>query len=174
VDKLAQKFGDILSHTQSPSQEGAFNFFTTLTIMRNQKQERDYYSYLRTFRGDFIEIESSLEQTQSMLPTPTNVLETENGYRIQLALPGFRKNQIHLRVEDDVLMISAEVKSNKKEEHNRYYKKEIFSSSFEKSILLPEDVNDDNIKASFRDGLLNIELPKSDHPVKSSLEILIH
>jgi len=142
--------------------------------MRNQKHEPGYYSYLRTFCGDFIEIGSSLEQTQAIFPTPTNVLETEEGYCIQLALPGFRRNQIHLRVEDDVLMISAEVKSNKKPEWKRYYKKEIFSSSFEKSILLPEDVNDDNIKASFRDGLLNIELPKSDHPVKSSLEISIH
>ena len=142
--------------------------------MHNSKSERDYYSYLRTFCGDFIEIGSSAEQTQRMPPTPTNVLETEDGYRIQLALPGFRKNQIHLRVEDDVLMISAEVKSNQKTEYKRYYKHEIFSSSFEKSILLPEDVNDDDIKASFRDGLLNNELPKSNHPVKSSLEISIH
>ena len=71
-------------------------------------------------------------------------------------------------------MISAEVNSSKKDECKKYYKHEIFSSSFEKSILLPEDVNDDHIKASFRDGLLNIELPKSDHPVKSSLEISIH
>jgi len=142
--------------------------------MQNQKQERGYYSYLRTFCGDFIEIGPSLEQTQSLLPTPTNVLETEDGYCIQLALPGFKRNQIHLRVEEDVLMISAEVNSSKKDECKKYYKHEIFSSSFEKSILLPEDVKDDHIKASFRDGLLNIELPKSDHPVKSSLEISIH
>ena len=106
--------------------------------------------------------------------TPTNVLETENAYRIQVALPGFRRDQIHLKVEDDILLISAEVKMHKKQLHQKYHKQEIFSSSFERSILLPEDVNDENIKASFRDGLLNIELPKSDHPTKSSLEISIH
>ena len=101
-------------------------------------------------------------------------METDEGYRIQVALPGFRRNQIHLRVEDDVLMISAEVKGQKQEDCKRYFKQEIFSSSFEKSILLPEDVNDNDIKASFKDGLLDIELPKSDHPTKSSLEISIH
>jgi HSP20 family protein len=142
--------------------------------MEKPKAEREYHSYLRTFCGDFIELGTPTYQTQSIPPTPTNVLETEEGYRIQLALPGFRRSQIHLRVEDGVLMISAEVKSHKKEECKRYYKQEIFSSSFEKSILLPEDVNDNDIKASFRDGLLNIELPKSDHPTKSSLEISIH
>jgi len=102
------------------------------------------------------------------------VIETEDGYRIQVALPGFKRDQIHLKVEEDILSISAEVKSRKKEENKKYHKHEIFSSSFEKSILLPEDVNDSDIKASFRDGLLNIELPKSDHPSKSSLEISIH
>jgi HSP20 family molecular chaperone IbpA len=49
-----------------------------------------------------------------------------------------------------------------------------FSSSFEKGILLPEDVDDGDIKASFKDGLLNIELAKSDHPVKFTMEISIH
>ena len=141
--------------------------------MQKSKPERDYYSYLRTFCGDFIELGSPSDQLHSISVTPTNVLETDEGYRIQLALPGFRRDQIHLRVEDDVLTICAEVKRQKNEENKKYYKQEIFSSSFEKSILLPEDVNDDNIKARFKDGLLDIELPKSDHPIKSSLEISI-
>ena len=105
---------------------------------------------------------------------PTNVVETRNSYHIQVALPGFRRDQIHLRVEDDILLISAQVKERKKEENKKYHKHEIFLSSFERSILLPENVNDECIKATFRDGLLNIELPKSDHPTKSSLEISIH
>jgi len=142
--------------------------------MERSKLERDYYSYLRTFCGDFIEIGSAVDKPYLAPSTPTNVMETKDCYRIQLALPGFRRNQIHLRVEDGVLMISAEVKRQKDEQFKKYFKQEIFSSSFEKSILLPEDVNDDDIKASFKDGLLEIELPKSEHPIKSSLEISIH
>ena len=135
--------------------------------------DRQYHNYLRTFCGDFMDIVIGPDQFQHV-STPTNVVETPNAYRIQIALPGFRRDQIHLKVDDDVLQIRAEVKSRKKESNQKYHKHEIFSSSFQRSILLPEDVNDENIRASFRDGLLNIELPKSSHPSKSSLEILIH
>ena len=142
--------------------------------MLQPKTEREYLSYLRTFCGDFIELGASNDRGSLIASTPTNVLETANAYQIQIALPGFRKNQIHLKVEDDILLISAEVRSEKTHEQKKYHKQEIFSSSFEKSILLPEDVNDNDIKASFKDGLLNIQLPKSNHPTKSSLEISIH
>jgi HSP20 family protein len=139
--------------------------------MPQAKTDREYHSYLRTFCGDFMEVSRSADR--SLSTAQTNVVETENSYRIQVALPGFRKDQIQLRVEDDILSISAEVKTRNKQEHEKYHKQEIFSSSFQRSILLPENVNDEYIKASFRDGLLNIELPKSDHPIKSSLEISI-
>ena len=142
--------------------------------MLQPKTEREYLSYLRTFCGDFIELGASNDRGKLIASTPTNVLETANAYQIQIALPGFRKNQIHLKVEDDILLISAEVRSEKTHVQKKYHKQEIFSSSFEKSILLPEDVNDNDIKASFKDGLLNIQLPKSNHPTKSSLEISIH
>ncbi len=142
--------------------------------MLQPKTEREYLSYLRTFCGDFIELGASDDRGKLIASTPTNVLETADAYQIQIALPGFQKNQIHLKVEDDILLISAEVRSEKTHEQKKYHKQEIFSSSFEKSILLPEDVNDDDIKASFKDGLLNIQLPKSNHPTKSSLEISIH
>ena len=135
--------------------------------------EKNYYSYLRTFYGDFMDIETHTEKPQINYPAPTNVVETNESYRIEMALPGYKKDQIHLQVDDDVLLISAEVKTQEKEEHKKFHKQEIFSPSFQRSILLPEDVNDDHIRASFRDGLLNIELPKSDHPIKSSLEISI-
>jgi len=142
--------------------------------MLQPKTEREYLSYLRTFCGDFIELGASNNRGNLIASTPTNVLETADAYQIQIALPGFRKNQIHLKVEDDILLISAEVRSEKSHVQKKYHKQEIFSSSFEKSLLLPEDVNDNDIKASFKDGLLNIQLPKSKHPTKSSLEISIH
>ena len=141
--------------------------------MQQAKADREYHSYLRTFCGDFMDIGIAVDPSQQFT-TPTNVSETEYAYHIQVALPGFKREQIHLKVEDDILLICAEVKTNKRQVQQKYHKQEIFSSSFERSILLPEDVNDENIKARFRDGLLNIELPKSDHPTKSSLEISIH
>ena len=141
--------------------------------MPHERADREYHNYLRTFCGDFMDIGVTYD-TSRHTATPTNVLETQTAYRIQVALPGFRRDQIHIKVDDDILLISADVKARKREVQQKYHKQEIFSSSFERSILLPEDVNDEDIRASFRDGLLNIELPKSDHPTKSSIEISIH
>jgi HSP20 family protein len=76
-----------------------------------------------------------------------------------------------LEVDQDVLLIRAEAREANKEK--KYHKHEIFASSFERSILLPEDVNDNDIRANLKDGLLNIVLPKSDQPIKSSFEISI-
>jgi len=141
--------------------------------MPHERADREYHNYLRTFCGDFMDI-GVVYDTSPQTATPTNVLETQTAYCIQVALPGFRRDQIHIKVDDDILLISAKVKARKREVQQKYHKQEIFSSSFERSILLPEDVNDEDIRASFRDGLLNIELPKSDHPTKSSIEISIH
>ena len=68
-----------------------------LTIMPQAKTDREYHSYLRTFCGDFMEVSPSANRSQ-LETAPTNVVETENAYRIQVALPGFRKDQIQLRV----------------------------------------------------------------------------
>src|SRR6476646_3825566 len=109
--------------------------------------DRQYHNYLRTFCGDFMDIAMGPDQSQHV-STPTNVVETQKSYRIQVALPGFRRDQIHLKVDDDILQIRAEVRSRKKESNQKYHKQEIFSSSFQRSILLPEDVNDENIRAT--------------------------
>jgi len=138
-----------------------------------QPEEKNYHSYLRTFRGDFTDVRQQTDQPDLQTPTPTNVVETQNGYLIQVALPGYKKDQISVKVDEDVLSIRAEVKTIRQHSHHKFHKQEIFSSSFQRSILLPVDVNDENIKATFKDGLLNIDLPKSSQPVKSSLDISI-
>jgi HSP20 family protein len=141
--------------------------------MTQPREEKNYHSFLRTFYGDFMDIETCSNNPQLTVPLQTNVVETKNSYRIQVALPGYARDQIRLQVNDDVLLITAEGKIEEIEQYKIYHRQEIFSSSFQRSILLPEDINDNDIKARFNDGLLNIELPKSDRPVRSSLEISI-
>src|SRR5689334_5398751 len=97
--------------------------------------EKNYHSYLRTFRGDFTDVQRETDQSDLQMPTPTNVLETENAYKIQVALPGYQKDQISVNVDQDVLSIRAEVQSVREESEQKFHKQEIFSSSFERSIL---------------------------------------
>jgi HSP20 family protein len=86
----------------------------------------------------------------------TKIKENENDYTITLALPGFKKEDVNIKIEDDVLMISSEVE------------KDDYKRSFENSYHIPEDVDVEKIEASMLDGILTItigkfkELPKTN------------
>jgi len=99
--------------------------------------------------------------TRNWLPA-VNVKETEKNYEIEVAAPGFRKEDIRVNVEDNVLTISAEKreeKENKKEEN--YTRREFSHTSFSRSFSLPPNVNDGDIKAHYEDGILRLTIEKA-------------
>ena len=91
-----------------------------------------------------------------------NVIETEKSYKVELAVPGMQKEDFRIHVtEDNILVISMEKKDeNKSEENQKYLRREFNYTHFEQSMLLPDDVEKENINASAKDGILTIELPK--------------
>jgi HSP20 family protein len=103
------------------------------------------------------------------------VLENEQNYVVELVAPGFQKDDFKLRVEDDILTISAENKSEKTEDNvqKEYTRREYSYSSFTRSFHLPDNVKDDAITASYKEGVLTLELPKSETQVKATKEIAI-
>lgn len=107
--------------------------------------------------------DNPMEENQ-FLPA-TNVKTLEDSYHIDLALPGYRKEHVHISVEDNVLTISAEeVKESEITED--YTRREFYQSSFSRSFSLPDDVNEDKIKAHFEDGILKIRIGRHDHDPK--------
>lgn len=105
-----------------------------------------------------------------------NIAESEKNYSVEVVAPGFKKEDFKLKVEDDILTISAESKMEKKEEgkEKEYTRREYSYSSFTRSFRLPDDVKDDSIAASYHDGILQLELPKSKVQVKATKEIAIN
>jgi HSP20 family protein len=105
-----------------------------------------------------------------------NIAENEKNYSVEVVAPGFRKEDFKLKVDDDVLTISAESKSEKKEngKEKEYTRREFSYSSFTRSFRLPDNVKDDSITASYQDGILMLELPKSKTQVKATKEISIN
>jgi len=105
-----------------------------------------------------------------------NIAENEKNYSVEVVAPGFRKEDFKLKVADDILTISAEAKSEKKEngKEKEYTRREYSYSSFTRSFRLPDDVKDDSISASYQDGILKLELPKSKVQVKAAKEIAIN
>lgn len=101
-----------------------------------------------------------------------NIAENEKGFTIEVQAPGFSKDEFNLKIEGDVLTISGEHKSEKKEEDKKknFSRKEFHHSSFSRQFTLPENIDVDNINAKYDNGILNIDLAKKAIENKNNIK----
>lgn len=90
-----------------------------------------------------------------------NVIENNDNFKIEVAAPGLTKKDININVEKDVLTISAE-REVKQKEGETYSRKEFSYDNFKRTFQIPETVDASNIKASFKNGILEITLAKKE------------
>jgi HSP20 family protein len=110
------------------------------------------------FDDDFFPVFTS---RSSSMPA-VNIKENEKNYTLELAVPGIDKKDLKIDVNEEVLTISSETKNEAEEENDGYKRKEFSYSSFCRSFYIPENVNREKIGASYRDGILSVELPKME------------
>ena len=126
---------------------------------------------------DFFDIDffnSRLPSMGSSMPA-VNLSENENNYDVEVVAPGYKKEDFKLKVNDDILTISAESKNERAEgsDGREYSRREYTCSSFTRSFKLPDNAKDDAIAAKYHDGILEINIPKTEKDVKASKEINI-
>ena len=106
-----------------------------------------------------------------------NVKENDKAYTVELAAPGMKKEDFNVHINDEGnLIIKMEKKQDNKEEDKsaRYLRREFSYSKFEQTLLLPDDVKKEDIKARVEHGVLTVELPKQvEEKVKVSRQIEI-
>ena len=106
-----------------------------------------------------------------------NVKETDKAYVVELAAPGLKKEDFNVHINDEGnLMIKMEKKEDTKDEDKsaRYLRREFSYTKFEQTLILPDDVEKDQIKAHVEHGVLTVELPKhEEQKVKVSRQIEI-
>lgn len=91
-----------------------------------------------------------------------NVKETESEYLLELAVPGRKKEDFNVEIDNDLLTISSEVKNEDSTVDEGYTRKEFTFSSFKRVFSLPETVAADKINASYEDGVIKFVLPKKE------------
>ncbi|MCP4458075.1 MAG: Hsp20/alpha crystallin family protein [Cytophagales bacterium] len=102
--------------------------------------------------------------------TPTvDISETEKAFEIQLAIPGVKKSDVNISVENDQLTISGERNIENESNEKNFHTRESFSGTFSRSFTLPEIVNVDKIDAKQEDGILYIVLPKDEKKTAKKL-----
>jgi len=94
----------------------------------------------------------------------TDVKETDKGYEIAIDLPGFKKEDVTCELKDGYLTISAckNVDNDKKNDEGKYIRRERYSGAQSRSYYVGEDMTEDDIKASFQDGILRLDIPKME------------
>ena len=137
-------------------------------VLENALSEFD--RYMDNFFGDnFI---SPSERIFNRLPT-VDVRETENSYILEAELPGYDEKDIEIRVDSNCLSIESrkEEDTAAKDEDRSYLIRERRISSFSRSFKLPENADPEGISASFKNGVLNMEINKKAEARKRTIEI---
>ncbi len=93
-----------------------------------------------------------------------NLLETNTKIKVELAAPGMKLEDFKIEIENGVLLISSEKKEEKEEikKKNNYIRKEFNYQSFCRTFSLPETINENKIKANYKDGILHVVIKKID------------
>ncbi|QSE99399.1 Hsp20/alpha crystallin family protein [Fulvivirga lutea] len=104
-----------------------------------------------------------------------NVLEDDKEFKIELAAPGMKKNDFKVDIVNNQLTISSEVTDDKEVKEENYTRKEFNYNSFSRTFILPETVDVAKIEATYKDGILTLDLPKKPELAKSyKKEIAVH
>ena len=91
-----------------------------------------------------------------------NSKENEGNYEIELAAPGFAKKDFEVTIEDGCLNIKAEKSTTEEEKEDNYTRREFSYNAFERSLQLPENVKEEELKAKYNDGILSFKLTKKE------------
>lgn len=104
---------------------------------------------------------------------PVDVLETDRDYIIKAELPEVKKDDVRVTVQDGVLTIFGERRQEQEEKDKRYHRVERSYGSFVRSFTLPEFVDEAKVSAEFKDGVLRLQLPKTEKARPRAIEVKV-
>ena len=138
-------------------------YYPTVRVPRNFS--RPFGEFDRWFKG-------SDENAKTVEWCPrADVVENDDSYAITLELPGIEKDDVNVSVENNVLSVSGESKSEHDEEHKGLRRVERRFGSFSRSFRLPEGVDAEKIGASFKNGLLTLTVEKAPEIMPKRIDI---
>ena len=148
----------------------------TLTMYRPgaiQNALSDFDRYFESFLGD--SIFSPATRVLSRLPA-VDIRETENAYTLDMELPGYNENNIEIQVDGSSLSIASKQEESREEngsgtDQEKWILRERRLNSFSRSFKLPENANPEEVSASFKNGILGLEIKKREEAKKKTVII---
>lgn len=100
-----------------------------------------------------------------------NFYEKEGKYYLTTEIPGVSKDDISISVDSGVITITGKKESKREEKEANFYLRESSYGSFSRSLRLPGEVEEDKVEATFKDGVLTVEMPHKEQPKAKKIEI---
>lgn len=106
--------------------------------------------------------------------TPSvDISETDGEYQIKAEIPDVKKEDVKVTLEDGVLTIQGERKHEKEEKGKKYHRIERSYGSFVRTFSLPDVIDEEKVKAEFKEGVLNLSLPKSEKAKPKAIDVKV-
>lgn len=101
-----------------------------------------------------------------------NISETNEDFRVEVAAPGMKKDDFHVELDNDMLVIQSEVSDSKENKSENYTRREFSYHSFRRSFYLPNTVEAERIEAKYKDGILSLVIPKKEEAKKKPVKTI--
>ena len=108
------------------------------------------------FRDDFFDRKDRMNYNLMK----TDIKEDDKSYLLEVDLPGYSKDDIKIDITDGYLTINAKVEKEDNDENKNYVRRERFTGEVSRSFYVGEEIKEDEVKASFKNGILTLEIPK--------------
>ncbi|HZW39510.1 MAG TPA: Hsp20/alpha crystallin family protein [Ignavibacteriaceae bacterium] len=136
--------------------------------------EREVSRIINNFERSFDSDNSLPQEFENAIWSPlSDISEDKDTFKIRLDLPGMKKEDVKINMENNMLSISGERKQEKESDNSKYHRVERVYGKFYRSFTLPESIEHEKIDAEFKDGQLTIIVPKSEKAKPKQLEIKI-
>lgn len=135
-----------------------------MTLVKFNRQNNLLFPKAKAFFDEFFNdsfFDEFFNDSFSRFPA-VNVIEDEQKFNLELSVPGFKKEDFKINLENNVITISGEFSENNVKKEKNYTKREFTHRNFSRSFNLPENANIDEITASYENGILNIVIPKTN------------
>ena len=136
-------------------------------MMMPSVNDNFFNGFMKPF-DDLFDFTNSFFDRNKMSMVKTDIKEAEGGYELDMELPGYKKDEIHAKLDHGYLTIQAEKNEENESNEDNFIRRERYHGSVSRSFYVGENVKQEDINAKFDQGVLHLTIPKFEIPAKET------
>lgn len=142
-------------------------------VKMNNNRNKPFDNLFDDFVNTFPSVWGNIGKEETFALPPVNIYETKEAFELELNVPGRKKEDFQIAIENGMLTISYEKKDEQKSEDRKAVRREFSFRSFKRTFHLDEKINVNGITAKYENGMLTFTLPKMEEKQESGRKIVI-